>query len=827
LKKSILFTLLLVLSTLAVASPNETPIPFQNQQVWTGNYFCSQGETKLRFEIISVAKRGLSGNGPINMSAIFKFSTRVASGAFMLKGTYNPANRLAVFNPDRWISQPPGFTMGGMSGIVSNMGNSYSGRIIHRGCSNFQLTTKTVVKLKQTRSEISSKTAPRSSTQPSTQPKQATKTQPQLKPAAKATPEKSGIQPKVRFSSKILQQPKARPLYSVLDVPGFDPKKKYTPVELLRKAEQFFSTRNYEEAALYYNEYLDTKPGYGDWSHTKGRLSDINAKLLTDEQKSLYFKASDATRKMDYASALNFYVKLEQTNPYPGYLKTVRGYQNKMRAFLKENEAKDNVLANRTLLTAGTKQTAAAMQSELNKIIRQGERMQKAVDAGKTNITAQKEYFDTKILPKIKIISESVLANLVKAPASHDAYNNAVSDAMAVKRDISRVPLAWEFTFALRTDCTLCRAAVGRLWEEIEQYRKQYSGLNINIEQFTTDLKHEAWYYSGTRNVLKKYYPHPDPNREYYPATVHKVFDSIVNKEAFYWAKLDENSAPKVEAKKLTNKLASIDGLQHAILVVNQSPLYANWSNVDHYPPPIRSALLQSDERRRAKGTKQTWSMDAPSPSPNSISYYGFAVGYSSKADVIDTYTSVIENNLGQKATNLPKMGINATGLFNSEFYLKNTSKWLNDGKTEIFCMEYKAIRNDARHATDCFYFQDNILAGFKLNLSQSKCFKLCEGYKKQLDWLSNFQFKKTNYKEKKHEKKVTKQWLNYSNSGYKMNFTLWSLQRVSETVQTTYFIKDEYVSYTQNSELCLFPNHLENKLVAAGGMTTGYTCSK
>ncbi|MBL4567148.1 MAG: hypothetical protein JKY85_03870 [Porticoccus sp.] len=810
-KKSTLFTLLLVLSALAAASSNEKPIPFQSQQVWTGNYFCSQGDTKLHFEITSVAERSLSRNGPINLSAIFKFNTNVVSGAFTLKGTYNPANRSATFNPDRWISQPPGFTMAGMSGIVSNTGNSYSGRIILRGCSNFQLTTKTVVKLKQTHS----KTAPRSSTQPSIQPKQATKTQPELKSAAKVTPTKRGL------------QPKAKPLYRVQDAPDFDPKKKYTPVELLRKAEQFFSTRNYEEAALYYNEYLDTKPGYGDWSHTKGRLSDINAKLLTDEQKSLYFKASGASGKMDYATALKLYIQLEQTNPYPGYLKTVRGYQNDMRAFLKENEAKDNVLASRTLLTAGTKQTAAAMQSELNKTIKQGERMQKAVDAGKTNITAQKEYFDTKILPKIKTTSESVLANLAKAPTSHDAYNNAVSDAIAVKGDISRVSLAWEFTFALRTDCTLCRAATGRLWEEIEQYRKQYSGLNINIEQFTTDLKHEAWYYSGTRNVLKKYYPHPDPNREYYPATVHKVFNSIVNKEAFYWAKLDENSTPKVEARKLTNKLASIDGLQHAMLVVNQSPLYANWSNVDHYPQPIRSALLQADERRRAKGKKQTWSMDAPSPSPNSISYYGFAVGYSSKADVIDTYTSVIENNLGQKATNFPKMGINTTGLFNSAFYLKNTSKWLNDGKTEIFCMGYRAIHNDARHTTDCFYFQNDILAGFKLNLSQSKCFKLCEGYKKQLDWLSNFQFKKTNYKEKKHEKKVVKQWLNYSNSGYKMNFTLWNLQRVSETVQTTYFIKDEYVSYTQNSELCLFPNHLENKLMAAGGMITGYTCSK
>lgn len=129
--------------------------PFAGGQVWKGWYDCGEGKTKLKLTITE-ANSDNSARSKQSILAIYDFTTlKGVNGAFNTRGVYRPRDKVAIFAPVSWIKQPPGYRSPKFHGTVSSDNKKFTGKILWRGCSNFELhspETNALVKPKQTNS---------------------------------------------------------------------------------------------------------------------------------------------------------------------------------------------------------------------------------------------------------------------------------------------------------------------------------------------------------------------------------------------------------------------------------------------------------------------------------------------------------------------------------------------------------------------------------------------------------------------------------------------------------------------------------------------------
>jgi hypothetical protein len=103
-----------------------------------GQYSCIQGITGLTIQF-------LRPEADSQAVAIFKFgpsysNQQIPRGAFLLRGAVNFKDGLLDLRPLSWISQPPGYSMVGLSGTSSDEGKTFNGKVLFPGCSSFSIT---------------------------------------------------------------------------------------------------------------------------------------------------------------------------------------------------------------------------------------------------------------------------------------------------------------------------------------------------------------------------------------------------------------------------------------------------------------------------------------------------------------------------------------------------------------------------------------------------------------------------------------------------------------------------------------------------------------
>lgn len=103
-------------------------------QVFEGSYKCGSSRTNLTIEITSVVAA--------QVESIFEFKYKRTRGRFSLVGSYDSSTGKLVLKPNKWIDRPSGYSMVGMTGLLSGDGTVYEGRIDYRGCGAFKVTLK-------------------------------------------------------------------------------------------------------------------------------------------------------------------------------------------------------------------------------------------------------------------------------------------------------------------------------------------------------------------------------------------------------------------------------------------------------------------------------------------------------------------------------------------------------------------------------------------------------------------------------------------------------------------------------------------------------------
>ncbi len=106
---------------------------------WTGSYVCAQGETGVTLSLD--AATGLSFNGSFSFFALPQ-NPGVPSGSFAIAGTFDPQSRRIAIEAVRWIEQPPGYIMVGMTGTVSADLTSIVGNLTHPSCAGLSVSRK-------------------------------------------------------------------------------------------------------------------------------------------------------------------------------------------------------------------------------------------------------------------------------------------------------------------------------------------------------------------------------------------------------------------------------------------------------------------------------------------------------------------------------------------------------------------------------------------------------------------------------------------------------------------------------------------------------------
>jgi hypothetical protein len=76
--------------------------PFAVGQVWSGSYFCSQGETAAVLRVVAV------DGFAVRTVLEFRAETSGATGSCAMTGTYEPTARSITLQPREWIKQPAG-----------------------------------------------------------------------------------------------------------------------------------------------------------------------------------------------------------------------------------------------------------------------------------------------------------------------------------------------------------------------------------------------------------------------------------------------------------------------------------------------------------------------------------------------------------------------------------------------------------------------------------------------------------------------------------------------------------------------------------------------
>ena len=106
---------------------------------WKGIYICRQGITGLTLEITPLEITPTA----TSIGAVFNFypipeNPNVKSGSFSLTGQLSMDGSFEL-TPNRWIEQPAGYVMVGMSGNINFERKELVGSITTSSCSNFQL----------------------------------------------------------------------------------------------------------------------------------------------------------------------------------------------------------------------------------------------------------------------------------------------------------------------------------------------------------------------------------------------------------------------------------------------------------------------------------------------------------------------------------------------------------------------------------------------------------------------------------------------------------------------------------------------------------------
>jgi predicted aspartyl protease len=125
-------------SQLALYAQIQAPNLPLGETVWEGSYLCVQGPTNLRLKARAFPDR--------TIEAIFEFgpihgNNNIPTGSFLLRGINHNSGGLLQLTPVRWISQPVGYSMVGLSGVVSEL--TYSGAIIGgQSCGSFSVSRR-------------------------------------------------------------------------------------------------------------------------------------------------------------------------------------------------------------------------------------------------------------------------------------------------------------------------------------------------------------------------------------------------------------------------------------------------------------------------------------------------------------------------------------------------------------------------------------------------------------------------------------------------------------------------------------------------------------
>ncbi|MFO0653389.1 MAG: hypothetical protein U0326_44625 [Polyangiales bacterium] len=99
--------------------------------VFTGSYYCAQGDTALTLRVLSVSGASL------RVEFVFNHVLSHAAGRYTLTGMC--ASGHVTLQPEAWIERPPGYIMVGMEGDAARDGR-FSGRMTHTLCGAFSVT---------------------------------------------------------------------------------------------------------------------------------------------------------------------------------------------------------------------------------------------------------------------------------------------------------------------------------------------------------------------------------------------------------------------------------------------------------------------------------------------------------------------------------------------------------------------------------------------------------------------------------------------------------------------------------------------------------------
>jgi hypothetical protein len=130
-------TSVVVVETIQQTNPTVAPLPAHT--LWQGRYLCAQGPTGLALTL------DLSGDG--RASAVFDFGAvpenpTVPTGRYLVLGSARPRGDGGLdlaLAPDRWIAQPPGYVMVGLSAIIDAGARVLRGRIENPSCTGVEL----------------------------------------------------------------------------------------------------------------------------------------------------------------------------------------------------------------------------------------------------------------------------------------------------------------------------------------------------------------------------------------------------------------------------------------------------------------------------------------------------------------------------------------------------------------------------------------------------------------------------------------------------------------------------------------------------------------
>lgn len=97
---------------------------------------CPQGVTGLTLSVEPV--------GPLEVVATFSFygvpeNPTVPAGRYLLRGILHSGTGVVSLAPDRWLEQPRGYVMVGMTGLFDLEAGVMQGRIDNERCGPFDL----------------------------------------------------------------------------------------------------------------------------------------------------------------------------------------------------------------------------------------------------------------------------------------------------------------------------------------------------------------------------------------------------------------------------------------------------------------------------------------------------------------------------------------------------------------------------------------------------------------------------------------------------------------------------------------------------------------